>query len=248
MQQLTYLPGVAPWFFTDLPAYNKAWVWRGDSLWADRWRETTTLLPQFVEIVSWNDFGESHYIGPIVEASIPSNPNGGNAQPYVNGYPHQAWLETLPYQIAAYKHAYNPSANPAPSVAKGQQKIVYWYRTSPASAGTTDCTGNCAKSSINTGGYQMAYPITQILEDGIFAIALLGTKGQSVSITVGSNTPQVFKNLNAGLNYFSRPFNGQTGVVSVKSSSGIHGSGVAITSQPASGQANFNAWVGLATP
>ena len=35
----SYMMGVSPWFYTNLPAYNKAWVWRGDSLWFDRWQQ-----------------------------------------------------------------------------------------------------------------------------------------------------------------------------------------------------------------
>ena len=29
----SYMMGISPWFYTDLPAYDKAWVWRGDRLW-----------------------------------------------------------------------------------------------------------------------------------------------------------------------------------------------------------------------
>jgi len=237
----SYMMGVSPWFYTDLPGYSKAWVWRGDDIWYRRWEQVLQILPEFVEIVTWNDFGESHYIGPIVEAGIPSASNA-DARPYVNGYPHQAWLETLSYQIAAYKHAYN-SANAAPSVSSGNEKIVYWYRTSPASAGSTDVTGNDCKSSINTGGYQTCYSPSQILEDGVFAI-VLASQARTATIQIGSNGPQSF-HVNAGINFISKPFGGQTGTVSVTLGS-ISGSGVAITSQPSSGKANFNAWVGCA--
>ena len=142
-----------------MPAYHKAWVWRGDSLWYDRWQEALTIKPPFIQIVSWNDFGESHYIGPVqVDATIPSAA-GADARPWVNGYSHSAWLETLPYQIAEYKHAFKPKKNPAPVVNAGEDKIVYWYRTTPASAsGSTDVTGNYCQSSINTGGYQVSFP------------------------------------------------------------------------------------------
>ncbi|KAF2479361.1 glycosyl hydrolase family 71-domain-containing protein [Neohortaea acidophila] len=239
----TYMMGVSPWFYTDLPAYNKAWVWRGDRLWFDRWQETQQVLPQFVEIVSWNDWGECHYVSPIYQPGIPNAPNA-DATVYVDGYPHSAWLQTLPYQIAAYKHAYN-SANPAPSVPVGQDKIVFWYRTSPAASGSTDCTGNCAQSSINTGGYQTGYPPSQILEDNIFAIALLSYPA-SVSIAIGNNVI-TFPNVPAGINLVNRTFGGFTGPVTVKSSSGAIGTGVNITSAPASGVANFNAFVGLAS-
>lgn len=29
---------ISPWFFTNLPGYDKNWLWRrGDMLWYDRW-------------------------------------------------------------------------------------------------------------------------------------------------------------------------------------------------------------------
>ena len=37
-----YMMGISPWFYTDLPAYNKAWVWRGDSMWYDRWQQVSS--------------------------------------------------------------------------------------------------------------------------------------------------------------------------------------------------------------
>ena len=36
----------------------------GDTLWKYRWEQAiNTVKPDIVEIISWNDFGESHYIG-----------------------------------------------------------------------------------------------------------------------------------------------------------------------------------------
>lgn len=206
-------------------------------MWGDRWQQTEQVKPRFVEIVSWNDFGESHYIGPIESAEIVSG-----ADRYVDNMPHQAWLETLPYQIAAYKNAYD-SSNPAPSVQGGQEKIVYWYRTSPAAAGSTDATGNDCPSSINTGGYQTCYSPSQILEDEVFAIVLASSPG-TATISIGGSSSSY--SVNAGINTISKPFNGATGTVSVSLSGGPSGSGVQITSSPASGVANFNAWVGCA--
>lgn len=232
----SYMMGVSPWFYTDLPQYDKAWVWRGDSMWSLRWNQTLEVLPDFVEIVTWNDYGESHYIGPIVDAGIPDG-----AAEYVNGYPHEGWLETLPYQIAAYKHAYN-AANAAPSVAAGEDKIVYWYRTSPASAGTTDATGNNCKSDINVNGYQTCYAITEILQDEVFAIVLASEAGTAY-ITIGDDSTPC--PVSAGQNFCSKAFNGNTGTVSVSFGS-VSGSGVDITAEPASGVANYNAFVGCA--
>ena len=49
----TYMMGVSPWFFHSATptAGNPDWVWRGDDLWHDRWQETLSVKPEFVEYV-----------------------------------------------------------------------------------------------------------------------------------------------------------------------------------------------------
>jgi glucan endo-1,3-alpha-glucosidase len=203
-------------------------------MWFRRWNQTLSVLPEFVEIVTWNDYGESHYIGPIHEAGIPTG-----ADVYVDGYSHQAWLETLPYQIAAYKNAYN-AANPAPKVTS--DKVIYWYRNAPASKGSTEATGNDCKSSINTDGYQTCYAVDQVLEDGIFAIVMSTISNSTAKIQIGSGVPTTFTGLSAGINLISRPFGtNETGNVTVSLSCGVTGTGPAIISQ--TGTANYNAYV-----
>jgi Glycosyl hydrolase family 71. len=59
---------VSPWFFTHFGpevSYSKNWVFPSDLLWYNRWNEILALGPRFIEIVTWNDYGESHYIGPL---------------------------------------------------------------------------------------------------------------------------------------------------------------------------------------
>lgn len=49
---LPYMMPVSPWFYTNLPGYNKNWMWRSDNLWYDRWQEVWYLQPEFVEILT----------------------------------------------------------------------------------------------------------------------------------------------------------------------------------------------------
>lgn len=58
---MPYMMPVSPWFYTNLPEWHKNWLWRGDDLWYDRWEEVLFWQPNLVEIISWNDYGESHY-------------------------------------------------------------------------------------------------------------------------------------------------------------------------------------------
>jgi hypothetical protein len=59
---------VSPWFSTHYGSevsYSKNWVFPSDLLWYGRWQEILALGPRFVEIITWNDYGESHYVGPL---------------------------------------------------------------------------------------------------------------------------------------------------------------------------------------
>ena len=83
----TYLGAVSPWFFTHYgpDTFNKNWIYRGDDwLFASRWEllvQHRASIP-FAEVVTWNDYGESHYIGPVDGAQP-----GSNA--WVDGFDHQ---------------------------------------------------------------------------------------------------------------------------------------------------------------
>ena len=52
-----YMMPVSPWFYTNLPVWSKNWLWRGDDLWHQRWEQVLDIMPTFVEILTWNDFG-----------------------------------------------------------------------------------------------------------------------------------------------------------------------------------------------
>lgn len=46
-----YMMAVSPWFYTNLPTYSKNWLWRGDSLWHDRWNQVFELQPAMVRSI-----------------------------------------------------------------------------------------------------------------------------------------------------------------------------------------------------
>ncbi|CAG8957749.1 hypothetical protein HYFRA_00000087 [Hymenoscyphus fraxineus] len=225
----SYMMGVSPWFFHSGAGGLAPWVWRGDDLWADRWAQTLTVQPEFVQIVTWNDYGEAHYIGPIGAASeIPT----GSGQ-YVNNMPHDSFRDFLPYYIARYKGS---------SFTISRDQLQYWYRTAPAAGGQTcGVTGNSASQ-----GQSVVSP-NQVMEDGIFFSALLSADSV-VTVQIGSG-PVVQKQGKTGINHWSVPFNGQTGVPTFKVvRSGVTGKGTAITSSTtlASGCTNYNVWAGSA--
>ncbi|TVY32902.1 Glucan endo-1,3-alpha-glucosidase [Lachnellula subtilissima] len=225
----TYMMGVSPWFFHSASG-GEDWVWRGDSLWADRWAQTLDIKPDFVQIVTWNDFGEAHYIGPI---SNTADVAAGSLQ-YVQNMPHDSWREFLPYYIAAYK---------GKPLIPTRDQMQYWYRTAPVNAGNT-----CGVVGNSAGNGQATTTPNQILEDGVFFSALLVSAAQ-VQVQIGSAQAVTFQG-SAGINHWSVPFNGQTGTpkFSVLRGGAVvnSGTGAAITAGTslANGCANYNAWVG----
>lgn len=120
-----YMMPVAPWFFSNMPRYNKNWVWRGDSLWYDRWNQVLKQQPEFVQIISWNDFGESHYIGPLdtKQYAAFAADHGNAPYNYADVVPHDGWRKFLPYMIDLYKSG---------STTITKESVVAWYRKSSA--------------------------------------------------------------------------------------------------------------------
>ncbi|APA07876.1 hypothetical protein sscle_03g026460 [Sclerotinia sclerotiorum 1980 UF-70] len=140
---LPYMMPVSPWFYTNLPGYDKNWLWSSDDLWFDCWQEVWSFQPEWVEIITWNDFGESHYIGPL----------------YVSGMPHDAWGLSLPYLIDTFKNGVGTIT---------QENLYVWHRLSPATACENDFTkGNTASQ------LQIEFLPWDIVTDRIFFSALL---------------------------------------------------------------------------
>ncbi|OLN85639.1 Mutanase Pc12g07500-like protein 5, partial [Colletotrichum chlorophyti] len=244
---ITYLSGkpymmpVSPWFYTNLPGYDKNWLWRGDSLWADRWGQVLYVQPEWVEIISWNDYGESHYIGPVRSKALGAMRTGRAPIDFVADMPHDGWREILPFAIDMYVRNITTIAS---------EKLVFWYRKQPAAACDSGMTtGNTASQ------LQLEFAPTDVSQDRVFYAAVLGSSA-TVSVTIGgiTQTGTWSKSPEDGVGLYSGsvPFNGNLGDVVVTISRGggstLSGSGVAISAQCGTGGlANWNAWVGSAS-
>jgi hypothetical protein len=237
-----YMMAISPWFYTNLPGYNKNWLWKGDSLWFDRWQELFGLdpMPEFVEIISWNDYGESHYIGPIHENAMAAFDIGKAPYNYVLDYPHDAWRDLLPFLIDLYKTG---------SASMGGDIATFWYRPNPVSSCSPGGT------TLNTASQlQIEFEPADGLEDRVFVMALFADGNAAVSVN-----DQYVK-------WDSKPYNDDSGdgdvgaaiwFGSVPVTTGtpfinlfIHDSamtaprGLEITTTCDKGFNNYNAWVG----
>jgi glucan endo-1,3-alpha-glucosidase len=207
-----YMAGVAPWFFAHFDYKN--WIYKSESLWPTRWQQIVDLKPEFVEIITWNDYGESSYVGPI-DAAMPAG-----SEAWVNGFEHQAWLDMAAYYIAAYKTGSYPAIQ--------TDKVYYWYRTHSKNADRSD-----SLPRPNNADWA---------DDNIVVTAFL-TSPATIAVTTGGQTTQLNGNagvnvfqvaFNEGDVVVSLQRNGNT-LVSQQGGKPIQNGGNGY---------NFNAWVG----
>ncbi|KAK8014621.1 Mutanase [Apiospora arundinis] len=217
-----YMMPVSPWFFTNLPKYNKNRLWRGDDLWYDRWQQVLDVNPEYVEIVTWNDYGESHYIGPLYPQQYPVFEYGGAPYNYVADMPHDGWRAFLPYIIQKYKTG-------SASIAK--EGLVSWYRTQPGKA-------------CDTGGTDKIF-FSALLNSAADVTVSVG--GVNLSGVSWRNTPSG----GSGIYHGSVAYGGSRGdvVVTVTRNGGqvAQMKGAAITNDCKGRAENWNAWVGSAS-
>ncbi|KAH8658315.1 glycosyl hydrolase family 71-domain-containing protein [Xylariales sp. PMI_506] len=175
-----YMMAVSPWFYTNLPGYDKDWLWNSGDLWYDRWQQAIFYstggnpAPEWIEILTWNDFGESHYIGPLDDSQYDAFTIGEAPYNYAEAMPHDGWRTQLKWVTDLYKTG---------SAESGEESIVMWYRTSFASAcGTGDTTGNTASQ------LQIEYSPADIVVDQISISVLLASPVDSMEVLYGPNS------------------------------------------------------------
>ncbi|KAK4445431.1 glycosyl hydrolase family 71-domain-containing protein, partial [Podospora aff. communis PSN243] len=242
---MPYMMPVSPWFYTNLPGYNKNWLWRGDDLWYDRWQQVQFLQPEWVQIITWNDYGESTYIGPIHEDLLHHTfaENRGRASfDYALDMPHDAWRQhILPFLIDQYK------TNVATVT---QEAIIAWYRLTPGAACPDD-----GKTSGNTHTQlQLEFPPGQVSQDRIFFSALLSSS-RAVTVTVGGiDLDADWTSVPAGgvgVYHGSVAYGSNTGAVVITVGSMVFtGDPITTSCNRVTGQdgkTNWNAWVGSVT-
>ncbi|KAH8649882.1 glycosyl hydrolase family 71-domain-containing protein, partial [Xylariales sp. PMI_506] len=238
---MPYMMPASPWFYTNLPGYDKNWLWRGDNAWYDRWVQIWWYQPEFVEIISWNDYGESHYIGPLYDDAMELFTFGDAPFNFATNMPHDGWRLILPFVIDMYKEG---------TATIKEEGVVGWYRLSEAAACNSGGTSGNTASQL-----QIEFEPYDIVEDAIFFTAILGSSAQ-ISVSVGgvslgaswSYTPED----GVGLYHGSASFSGHSGAVVIT----VTRNGATIasftgqdigTDNCVDGYTNFNAWVGSAT-
>lgn len=215
---------ISPWFYTNLESKN--WLWRADSLWHLSWEEAVKLQPAMIEILTWNDWGESSYIAPN-SRDVSAYPAGSAG--YVTPTSHAAWLADLPYYIQRYKQGRAPTSGYKPH-------ITFWHRLSPA-ASCPACKCNADYQASHSDGAECD-------EDAIFVTAFPASgKLAQGKVTMGGVT-KIFEANVPGPLHTSFPFSafgGRLGPVKVEGPGLGHARGKPIGRECVAG---WNAYAG----
>ncbi|KAL4912482.1 glycoside hydrolase [Aspergillus aurantiobrunneus] len=215
-KDMVYMAPVSPWFSTHFNTKN--WVFICEEQPQLRWQQMLEMQPGLIEIISWNDYGESHYIGPYSE----KHSDDGSSQ-WTKDFPHDAWrIISKPY-IAAYK-----AGEQTPTVESDQ--LVYWYRPTPKGV---SCSGD------SLGPPRGA----DMLSDSIFVTTLL-TEPATLAVTSGSQA-SVEVEVDAGIvtTNFTMGVGAQSFSVSRNGQEIMGGQG-GLDIQDSCDYYNFNAYVG----
>ncbi|KAI0534315.1 glycoside hydrolase [Xylaria digitata] len=220
LQGKPYMMGVSPYFYTNLP--DKNWYSSSDSLWFDRWKQVLDINPEYIEIITWNDYGESSYINaPISHQVVPG------ADIYVTGFDHTAFRFVLPYFISAYKAGNVDVAVPS-------EGAMAWYRTTPV----TVC--NDGGTVWGQGGGASAVGATK----DVVSIIALTNAPTNINVKIGSEDGGQSVSATSTIgkaSFYEVPVNGRTGAVTI-TLNGKSTTGPEITNScPSAGRVNFNA-------
>ncbi|KAJ3813075.1 glycosyl hydrolase family 71-domain-containing protein [Lentinula aff. lateritia] len=186
-----YATTVSSWLYTH---YNyKNFYLRGDEwLLITRWEQLISMRDQltFVEMVTWNDYGESNYFGP--------GPSSSDLQPYgttwADGFPHNGFFDLSAYYIAAFKTGTYPQIT--------KDTIYFWLRPHPA--------------GINANKDPLPKPEGWDWTSDTLWAAVFCSSTCNVTLQVGAYS-QDFNNLPHGVNKISIPLKA-LGFVTVKMS------------------------------
>lgn len=166
-----------------------AWVAYSDTLFPTRFASLVNgggINPDIIEIQSWNDFCESHYIRNLPSQDINAKDfvELGQMGAYVYGQDHSPWRLMAKYYIGWWKTGSRPAVT--------QDQVVFWHRTHP-------------KNAICSSGSSTGVRNSQMPVDAVFAWALV-SQPSTISMSVGVNKYWTFRADSTGPSMGMVPF------------------------------------------
>jgi len=163
---------ISPWQYKDLNDGNpeNTWVAYSDTLFAQRLHDlaTSDFQPDIVELLTWNDFPESHYLRDLPsedESASDYMTWADGMYNYVAGQTHAPWRIIAKYYIHWWRNGSPPGIV--------MDQVIYWYRLHPKDA---ECSGGTSVPVRNN-----QYPV-----DAVFAWALV-KDAATITMNVGDN-------------------------------------------------------------
>jgi glucan endo-1,3-alpha-glucosidase len=163
------------------------WYRRGEQNLEERIPQVLGLKPDFVEIQTWNDAGESHYFGNSWPEAI-----AGTAIPaYTDDYDHTGWQQLLPAFIKAYKAGTENLTTLVPTNGEAAQG-VFWHHTLTADA-------SCPSDSLGPpSGVENVQDIVTVA-----VLVAAGTTNLELKVMSGGSQINETQTLVPGYNRFS---------------------------------------------
>jgi glucan endo-1,3-alpha-glucosidase len=177
----TYMAAVAANFFTHYgpDTFNKnvscsfpsatlfsfvhQFAYLGDQhLLAKRWEAIISNRDQYdiIQILTWNDYGESHYVGPI-KGALP------NSEAWTIGFNHTAFLDVHKFYAEAFKTGTFPEIT--------EDRLVIWSRPHAALATASDDRVGPPKNF-------------DLFQDNVWALAITSAPGKVTLETSPTNS------------------------------------------------------------
>jgi glucan endo-1,3-alpha-glucosidase len=131
------------------------WYRRGEDNLEYRLDQALALQPDIIQLQSWNDAGESHYMG-----NLWPEPLNNRTKLLTDTFPHKAYNQIIPAFVAAWKRGDKSTANMVPTNGKSAQG-AFWHHTLTLDA---SCPGDAVKKATD---------VTDIAEDAVTGIVLV---------------------------------------------------------------------------
>lgn len=123
-----------------------------------------------------------------------------------------------------------------------EDKITYWYRVNPSTAGNAGGT-----TGDNPAMGQPVLDPGLVSQDKVF-VTVLVREPSDVAVQIGEAEPAFLRATTTGINHFSVPFGNQTGPVTISifrdCEEIVTSTGPEITDKCVDGEINWNAFVG----
>lgn len=175
-----YAAPISPLFFKHLEhGEGGNYLYSSDDfLVIERYIQLIQSPPTFIELLTWNDYGEAHYLkDPRKNANLPKGVI--SAHDYVNGFSHEPLLDMLSYFNLWYKNGSAPKLE--------KSKLYLWHRPHPKSVTATNDPLSIPKSSNES-------------QDNLYILLMINSGSDLNRIVINSGSKRYSKNLK---NYIS---------------------------------------------